>query len=73
VTSLVWDLELEKTILDRDIWKSIGKKGFDDPRFFAAYMRTLRWKGINGNNFRHVNVVSPWRSQGQGKPVFHQL
>ena len=33
---VVWDLELEKSILDRDVWKSIGKKGFDDPRFFAA-------------------------------------
>src|SRR6516165_2331069 len=33
---VVWDLELEKSILDRDVWKSIGKKGFDDPRFFCG-------------------------------------
>jgi hypothetical protein len=43
VLDVVWELELEKIILDRDVWKSVGKKGFDDPRFFAAYMRTLRW------------------------------
>jgi hypothetical protein len=30
---VVWELELEKSILDRDVWKSIGKNGFDDPRF----------------------------------------
>jgi ERCC4-related helicase len=47
---VVWDLELEKSILDRDVWKSIGKKGFDDPRFFAAYMRTLRWNCITATD-----------------------
>ena len=47
---VVWDLELEKSILDRDIWKSIGKKGFDDPRFFAAYMRTLRWNCVTATD-----------------------
>jgi hypothetical protein len=48
--NVVWDLELEKSILDRDIWKSIGKKGFDDPRFFAAYMRTLRWNCVTATD-----------------------
>src|SRR6516162_9895662 len=47
---VVWDLELEKSILDLDIWKSIGKKGFDDPRFFAAYMRTLRWNCVTATD-----------------------
>ena len=47
---VVWDLELEKSILDRDVWKSIGKKGFDDPRFFAAYMRTLRWNCVTATD-----------------------
>ena len=47
---VVWELELEKSILDRDVWKSIGKKGFDDPRFFAAYMRTLRWNCVTATD-----------------------
>jgi SNF2 family DNA or RNA helicase len=47
---VVWELELEKSILDRDVWRSIGKKGFDDPRFFAAYMRTLRWNCVTATD-----------------------
>lgn len=47
---VVWEIELEKRILDRDIWKSIGKKGFDNPKFFAAYMRTLRWNCVTATD-----------------------
>jgi integrase len=55
---VVWDLELEKSILDRDVWKSIGKKGFDDPRFFAAYMRTLRWNCVTAWRFNSRNATT---------------
>jgi SNF2 family DNA or RNA helicase len=57
---VVWELELEKRILDRDIWKSIGKKGFDDPRFFAAYIRTLRWNCVTSTDPRLFQ--SPFRA-----------
>lgn len=49
---VVWELELEKTILDEETWGSIGKKGFDSPRFFAAYMRTLRWNCVTATDPR---------------------
>lgn len=39
---VIWGLELDREILDKDVWKSIGQKGFDDPRFFSAYVHTLR-------------------------------
>jgi hypothetical protein len=32
---VIWDLELDREILDKDVWKSIGRKGFDDIRFSA--------------------------------------
>lgn len=47
---VVWELELEKAILDEEAWDSIGKKGFDSPRFFAAYMRTLRWNCVTATD-----------------------
>src|SRR5438552_17626457 len=47
---VVWELELEKAILDREVWNSIGKKGFDSARFFAAYMRTLRWNCVTATD-----------------------
>jgi SNF2 family DNA or RNA helicase len=47
---VVWELELQKQILDEQVWSSIGKKGFDSPRFFAAYMRTLRWNCVSATD-----------------------
>jgi hypothetical protein len=47
---VVWELELEKAILDEEAWDSIGKKGFDSPSFFAAYMRTLRWNCVTATD-----------------------
>ncbi len=49
---VVWELELQKAILDEEAWNSIGKKGFDSPRFFAAYMRTLRWNCVSATDPR---------------------
>src|SRR6184192_1733643 len=43
---VVWELELDTEILDETAWSSLGKRGFDDPRFFSAYVRTLRWNCV---------------------------
>jgi hypothetical protein len=47
---VVWGLELDTEILDREAWKSLGEKGFDDPRFFGAYMHTLRWNCVTATD-----------------------
>ncbi len=47
---VVWELELDREILDEEAWKSLGGKGFDDPRFFSAYMHTLRWNCITATD-----------------------
>jgi len=36
---VIWDLELDTEILDRQVWKQIGGKGFDDPRLFQSPFR----------------------------------
>jgi SNF2 family DNA or RNA helicase len=46
----VWELELDREVLDKDIWKSIGKRGFDPPRLFGAYVHTLRWHCVTATN-----------------------
>jgi hypothetical protein len=43
---VIWDLELDKEILGKDSWREIGKKGFDDSRFFSAFIHTLRWNCV---------------------------
>jgi hypothetical protein len=47
---VIWELELEKKIIDREAWKSIGTKGFDTPKFFGAYVRTLRWNCVTATD-----------------------
>lgn len=34
---VVWELELDPEILDREAWQSIGKRGFDNARHFSAF------------------------------------
>ncbi len=47
---VVWGLELGTEILDKKAWQTIGQKGFDDPRFFAAYVHTLQWNCVTATN-----------------------
>jgi hypothetical protein len=57
---VIWELELEKKIIDREAWKSIGTKGFDSPKFFGAYVRTLRWGCVTATDPRLFQ--SPFRA-----------
>jgi len=47
---VVWELELDGEILDREAWSAIGKRGFDDPRHFSAYIHTLRWNCVTATD-----------------------
>jgi hypothetical protein len=47
---VVWGLELDREVLDAESWKSIGQKGFDQPRHFAAYIHTLRWNCVTATD-----------------------
>ena len=48
----VWELELDTEILDDEVWKTIGQRGFDPPRYFSAYMHALRWNCVTATNSR---------------------
>jgi len=49
-TQVIWELELDRQILDSEAWQSIGKKGFDPPRYFSAYIHTLHWNCITATD-----------------------
>lgn len=49
---VVWELELDPEILDREAWQSIGKRGFDSPRHFSAFIHTLRWNCVTATDPR---------------------
>jgi superfamily II DNA or RNA helicase len=47
---VIWEIELDAEIPDGEI--SIGKKGFDLPRYFSAYIHALRWNCVTATDPR---------------------
>lgn len=47
---VIWEIELDAQTLDGDGWQSIGKSGFDLPRYFSAYIHTLRWNCVTATD-----------------------
>ena len=41
--NVFWDYEIDRTILEDEGWADLASKGFDSPRWFAAFYNTLRW------------------------------
>ena len=48
--SVSWELELDTEIVGADSWRTIGNKGFDPPKFFGAYIHTLRWNCVTATD-----------------------
>jgi superfamily II DNA or RNA helicase len=40
---VLWDAELDGSVLEDEGWANVAKLGTDDPNVFSAYLRTLRW------------------------------
>jgi SNF2-related domain len=47
---VIWELELDTQILDKEAWQSIGTREFDEPRRFGAYLHTLRWNCVTATD-----------------------
>ena len=50
VLETIWGLELDTAVLDRELWRSLGGRGFDAPRRFGAWLHTLRWNCVTATN-----------------------
>jgi superfamily II DNA or RNA helicase len=48
--SVLWGVERNPEIIDEEAWQDIGKKGFDDPRQFSAFIHTLRWNCVTATD-----------------------
>jgi ERCC4-related helicase len=57
---VVWEAELDRTIVNEESWKNIGRDGFDSPRHFAAYLNTVRWNCVTATDPRLFQ--SPFRA-----------
>ena len=40
---MFWNYEIDRRILDEEGWADLAARGFDNPRWFAAFFHTLRW------------------------------
>lgn len=47
---VIWELELDAEVLNADAWQAVGKKGFDPPRMFSAYLHALRWNCVTATD-----------------------
>ena len=41
--TVYWDYEIDRRILEDEGWTDLASKGFDSPRWFAAFYNTMRW------------------------------
>ncbi len=47
-----WDHEPDRRILEAERWDALAQRGFDPPRRFAAFLRTLRWNCVTATDPR---------------------
>jgi SNF2 family DNA or RNA helicase len=48
--TVLWDYEIDRRILQEEGWDDLASRGFDDPRYFAAFLNTLRWNTITATD-----------------------
>jgi len=47
---VLWEREIDREIITGEAWESIAKRGFDQPKLFAAYLNTLRWNCVTSTD-----------------------
>ena len=48
--SVLWHYEFDRKVLDEEAWATLGAKGFDPPRTFAAFINTMRWHSVTATD-----------------------
>ncbi|RYD39274.1 MAG: helicase, partial [Verrucomicrobiaceae bacterium] len=47
---VLWDYEIDRRIVQDEGWQQLAAQGFDEPRFFAAFLHTLRWNCVTATD-----------------------
>ena len=50
VAEVLWEREVDAEIIADAGWRHIGKRGFDAPGLFAAYLNTIRWNTVTATD-----------------------
>jgi hypothetical protein len=65
----IWELELDTEIIDTEAWQGIGRRGFDNPRHFSAYLHTLRWNCVTATDPRLFQAAVSRRNPTRRLPA----
>jgi len=57
---VLWNHEIDAELISGEAWEAVAKRGFDQPRLFAAYLHTLRWNCVTATDARLFQ--SPFRA-----------
>lgn len=49
---VLWDRELDAKIIQESAWTDLGRRGFDPPQLFSAFLHSLRWNLVTSTNPR---------------------
>ncbi|MBD1858011.1 DEAD/DEAH box helicase [Leptolyngbya sp. FACHB-1624] len=45
-----WEREIDAQVLEASSWESVASRGFDNPRYFSAYLHALRWNCVTSTD-----------------------
>ncbi len=45
-----WEREIDAQTLEAASWEAVANRGFDDPRYFSAYLHALRWNCVTSTD-----------------------
>ena len=48
--SVLWEREVDATVLQASLWNTVASRGFDPPDKFAAYLNAIRWNLVTSTN-----------------------
>jgi SNF2 family DNA or RNA helicase len=50
ILEVLWDYEIDARVIEQEAWKELASQGFDEPKFFAAFLHTLRWNCVTATD-----------------------
>ena len=60
VLDVFWDYEIDRKILAEEGWSNLAARGFDHPRYFSAFLHTIRWNCVTSTDAKLVQA--PFRA-----------
>ena len=60
VLDVFWDYEIDRKILAEEGWANLAARGFDHPRYFSAFLHTIRWNCVTSTDAKLVQA--PFRA-----------